>query len=128
MARILVTGTDDDLRELYAFWLTRAGHHVETSATRPGDVRPTEGEPVDVVVVDCDASSHACGAVVRAIRSLPGHGDVPIIMLTADATGLDVEEATRAGADALLDKPFPLKDLSATIDELLPQRAARRDR
>lgn len=123
MAHILVTGPDRDLRELYAFWLIRAGHQVEVASARPEEVGPIMADPFDVVVVDCDATSHACGAIVRGIRELPGYGDVPIVMLTADATGLDLEEATRAGVDALLDKPFSLRRLSAEIDELLSGRA-----
>jgi DNA-binding response OmpR family regulator len=119
MARILVTGTDADLRELYAFWLTRTGHHVEVAPARPQDVRSTATEPFDAVVIDCDATSHACGAAVRAIRDLPGHARVPIVMLTADATGRDLEDATQAGVDVILDKPFPLRRLSVLIDQLL---------
>jgi CheY-like chemotaxis protein len=51
----------------------------------------------------------------RKIRQLPGHRDIPIIAMTANAFAEDKAECLAAGMNDFLIKPFTPDDLSTTL-------------
>ncbi|MEM8904778.1 MAG: response regulator [Actinomycetota bacterium] len=53
--------------------------------------------------------------LVGEIRSV--HDDVPIVVVTADATDLARDEARSAGADAVVTKPFSVAELLEVVDQ-----------
>ncbi|MEM9711933.1 MAG: response regulator [Actinomycetota bacterium] len=53
--------------------------------------------------------------LVGEIRSV--HDDVPIVVVTADATDLARDEARSAGADAVVTKPFSVAELLDVVDQ-----------
>ena len=55
----------------------------------------------------------------------PGTGDIPVIVVSADATPGQVQRLRTAGASAYLTKPINVRELLRLIDELLPDDADR---
>lgn len=77
--------------------------------------------PFDLVVSDVVMPGGGGLEVLEAMRTV--HRLPPIILMTAFG-GADVHErARRAGAFAVLDKPFDLADLTALGERLLTQRS-----
>jgi CheY-like chemotaxis protein len=55
---------------------------------------------------------------VRVIRSDPALSDTPILVMTA-FSDIEAGEATAAGANRFLAKPFDLHELTAAVKDLL---------
>ncbi|MDC0709669.1 response regulator [Stigmatella sp. ncwal1] len=68
---------------------------------------------MDVVLPQLDGVS-----VCRILKSDPVTARVPLYMLTAKAKKSDVENATLAGADGYIHKPFRGTELMALVDRL----------
>jgi CheY-like chemotaxis protein len=55
----------------------------------------------------------------RRLRRLPGLGEIPVIAISADASGSNEATALAAGANAFLSKPIDLQALLAQVGDLL---------
>jgi PAS domain S-box-containing protein len=58
--------------------------------------------------------------VLRRLRQNPRTRGIPVVIVSADATGGSVERLTDAGASGYLTKPLDVAEFLATIDRLLP--------
>ncbi|GAA1557368.1 hypothetical protein GCM10009678_45440 [Actinomadura kijaniata] len=118
--RVLVV--DDDARNVYALASVlelhgaevvyadngRAG--VETLASTPG---------IDLVLMDVMMPEMDGYAATAAIRAMPGHADLPIIMVTAKAMPGDRERSLACGASDHVTKPVDAADLLARMRDRL---------
>jgi CheY-like chemotaxis protein len=57
--------------------------------------------------------------VLAQLRADPATSDIPVIVISADATPRRVAALIEAGAYAFVTKPLAIKDLLATVDEAL---------
>jgi signal transduction histidine kinase/CheY-like chemotaxis protein len=69
-----------------------------------------------LVLLDLNLPDISGEAVLRRLRSDPRTADLPIVMLSADATPGHVQHLRRAGAHDYLTKPFGFEQLMAVID------------
>jgi signal transduction histidine kinase/CheY-like chemotaxis protein len=58
--------------------------------------------------------------VLQQLRDDPSTSSIPVVILSADATTSHIQRLQTAGASAYLTKPLNVRQLLATIDELLP--------
>jgi two-component system phosphate regulon response regulator PhoB len=86
---------------------------------RLGDIRP-DCVVSDILMPDMDGER-----LVRAIRAVPGLERVPFIAVSAVRSEARIRAALAAGADAFLQKPFPLRDLLDKV-RTLRETSARR--
>lgn len=75
-----------------------------------------EREP-DLAIIDLGLPDTDGYSLTRRIRAIAGLHGTRILILTGHQP--DQVAATRAGADAILAKPFRLNEFLATIDEIL---------
>ncbi len=104
-----------DLLEAFGFQLVEAadGQALLASAQMH---RP------DLVISDLVMPGmHGLEAIER-LRQLPGLADVPVIALSANASGADEAGSLAAGATAFLPKPIDVDRLLAKVGELLALR------
>lgn len=96
---------------------------AEADGGRAGIAR-LEQEPFDVLLLDLRMPEMDGFAVIEALRSRSDHlRDLPIIVVTADASpGLE-DECLEAGADAVLFKPIAMQSLFDSIAELVVDRS-----
>lgn len=118
MARILVAEDDTHVRELIDIILSREGHEVLTAADGQEALEAYQQAEFDLVCVDLDMPRLNGIGVTQAVRSA-GSTDVPILMITASATPVDVADAHRAGITAMLGKPFLPSHLRDQVAVLL---------
>lgn len=73
----------------------------------------------DVILLDLHLPDIAGDEVLRRLREAPETRSIPVIMLSADATGGWGERLTQAGARAYVTKPLDVKPFLALLDQLL---------
>jgi len=83
------------------------------------DIRP------DCVVGDIPAPDMDAAELVRAMRAVPGLERVPFIAVSAPRPETWIQAVLAAGADAFLQKPFPLRDLLQKVRNLLERSGPR---
>ena len=123
--RVLVVEDDQDIAELVAHHLHKAGYASEilTSGT---EVMPVVRErPPALVVLDLMLPGRNGLDVCRSIRAEPRTSGVPIIMLTARTDETDRIVGLELGGDDYVTKPFSPKELVARVGAVL--RRARRE-
>lgn len=79
--------------------------------------------PPDVIVLDLMLPGMDGTAVCRALRALPQHAEIPVIMVTAMVEEIDRLLGFEAGADDYLCKPFSPRELVARVKALLRRSA-----
>ena len=120
---ILVVDDEEDIRNLVATSLRRAGFDVVTAEDgQQGIDRFFEHAP-RLVVLDVAMPVLDGWTVLERIREA---SDIPVIMLTARTAETDRVRGLRSGADDYLVKPFGRQELVARIEALL--RRARTER
>ena len=65
--------------------------------------------------------------LLRAMRALPGLGEVPFVAVSAVRSEARIRSVLAAGADAFLLKPFPLRDLIEKVRSLLDRPRTKRE-
>ncbi|MFH8839025.1 HAMP domain-containing protein [Streptomyces sp. NPDC017868] len=116
---------DDDARNVFALtaMLQGAGLHVLAADNgEAGIALLADHKDVDLVMMDLMMAGLDGYATTRAIRRMPEHGDLPVIVVTAKAMPGDRAEALAAGATDYVTKPVNAQDLLAAIRTCLAER------
>jgi DNA-binding response OmpR family regulator len=115
MATILVVEDDQDISDLLAHYLERAGHDV-TRLSSGKDVMPQlRSAPADLVILDLMLPGMDGLLVCQAMRADAATSGIPIIMLTARGEEADRITGLELGADDYVTKPFSPKELVARV-------------
>jgi ribonuclease P protein subunit RPR2 len=128
--RILLVDDEPALRELLRTTFEGAEVTVEEAASAVEAERQIRRRRPDVIVLDLRMPGMSGAELCARLKSSPRTKSIPIVLLT----GADLEEAQRAqraGAEALVRKPFSPLDLLAVVERVAggsgttPIRAAR---
>ncbi len=121
---VLVVEDDPDIQLLIARHLQEAGFDVITAATAAeGFLLWSERRP-DLLLVDLMLPDGSGRGLVRQIRAA---GDVPIVVVTADANEESLVATLDAGADDYVTKPFRVNELLARARSALRRRPRERE-
>ena len=105
------------------FLLTRPGWRlVPALQGRVGAQLAREHRP-DLVLLDLHLPDIPGEEVLRRLRADERTAQIPVIVISADATRESVERLRGAGADAYLTKPLDLDEFLATLEAHLPAPA-----
>ena len=124
MSTVLLVEDDPDIRHLVSYKLARGGFEVVEAADGFAALDLARRQPPDLVILDVRMPRKSGLEVCRELRAGPRTADVPIIMLTARAHPLDLEQAYAAGATDYVVKPFSPRALLEQVESAL-QRVAR---
>ena len=116
--RVLVVDDTREVRQLFAEFLSRVGMHVTQADGGAAALAATRSARPDLVVTDIAMPEMNGLELCRRIRAEPATRDVPIVIVSGDASHESVA-AWEAGCDALLLKPCSLAVLAATVQRLL---------
>ena len=120
-ANILVIDDDRLTRWSVSTLLGRAGYHVHEAATGKDGVAAIEEVGPNLVLLDIELPDMDGFAVLAMVRER--HPDLPVLMMTADATADTARKALRLGAQGHLDKPIDSATLDAAVSRALQSSA-----
>jgi two-component system, OmpR family, response regulator len=121
MQRLLIVDDDNDIRQLLAEQLGRAGYQVSTASDGQGMRQVLEREHVDLIVLDLNLPREDGLTLCRDLRA---RSTTPVIMLTARSEPIDRVLGLEMGADDYLGKPFEPRELLARIRNVLRRTEA----
>jgi CheY-like chemotaxis protein len=112
---VLIADPDRDSRDLYGEWFQANGFDVVEAANgREALARVIERAP-SLVVTETWLPQVDGVELCHELRQRNATSEVPIIVVTADATRTTVERAHRAGANVVLVKPADLQALENAL-------------
>jgi two-component system sensor histidine kinase RpfC len=100
--------------------LRNAGHNVRIvdNGEKALDVLSDELDQIDMLILDMNMPEVSGVEVVQSLRFMDTSGQLPVIMLTADATPDAREKSLAAGANQFLTKPIDARRLLECIASL----------
>ncbi len=119
--KILVADDDNNVLFLISELLARHNYQVFQAVNGDQALREAGSLHPDLMVLDIMMPGIDGIEVCRRIKASPGTKDIKIIMLTAKASGRDIEAGMAAGADHYLTKPFKINELTEKIMKLIGQ-------
>ncbi len=119
---ILVADDDQDILELVAFRLERAGYEVLTAGDGEQALATARERQPALAVLDVMMPKLTGYEVVKAMRSAEETSRIPVILLTARVQEADVSRGFEAGADDYIRKPFSPQELRARVEAILGRR------
>ncbi|MGE0737521.1 MAG: response regulator [Alphaproteobacteria bacterium] len=117
MARILIIDDEGAIVGLFSAALNRDDHTVFGAPSYEAARLVIEREPIDLVITDLHMPGIDGYDVIRSFRR-----DFPqtlLMAMTGSGGGPELEKALGLGADAVLPKPFRLKDILTTVARCL---------
>jgi DNA-binding response OmpR family regulator len=116
---VLIADDDADLRELVAIAVEKAGFTAVAAVGTGSDAWAVlESTPVDLAVLDISMPGMTGLEVTRKARADPSLEGLTIIIITADGSVSIETEATGAGADVLIRKPFTVRELVRSLRDV----------
>lgn len=76
-----------------------------------------------LILLDLNLPDMHGSEVIRRLQSEPTTAQVPVVVLSADATPSQIERLLAAGARNYLTKPFDIDPFLAVVDEMVSERA-----
>jgi DNA-binding response OmpR family regulator len=119
---VLVADDDDDIRDLVAFRLDRAGYEVLRAGDGQQALDLAKEHVPDLAVLDVMMPKLTGYDVTRELRADAATSRIPVILLTARVQEADVARGFEAGADDYVKKPFSPQELKARVQAVLGRR------
>jgi two-component system, OmpR family, response regulator RegX3 len=119
MTRVLIVEDERSLREPLAFLIEREGYHVTTAADGTSALAEFDKHGSDIILLDLMLPGISGTEVCRIIRQ---RSQVPIIMLTAKDSEVDIVVGLELGAEDYVTKPYKTRELLARIRAVLRRR------
>ena len=113
---IYLADDEKSIRELLHSFLASDGYTVRSFESGDALLEAFRQEPAELVILDIMMPGTDGLTVCRELRSV---SDIPIILLTAKDSELDVVAGLDGGADDYMTKPFGILEFSARIRNLL---------
>lgn len=123
-SNILVVEDEEDIQELIAWNLRKAGHTIMQTLTGEEGLELAMTQRPDLIVLDLMLPGASGLEICRKLKSNPATASIGILILTARGEEEDVVRGLEAGGDDYVTKPFSPKVLLARIQALLRRLAA----
>jgi two-component system response regulator RegX3 len=119
MTRILIVEDEPSLSDPLSFLLQREGYETEIAADGRAALTSFDRAGADLVLLDLMLPGLPGTEVCRELRT---RSNVPIIMLTAKDSEVDIVVGLELGADDYVTKPYSSRELLARIRAVLRRR------
>lgn len=119
MALIYVIEDDESIREIEEFALMNSGHKVLGFPDARSFYKKLDEILPDLCLVDLMLPDESGNDIVRKLRLRPDTKRIPVIMVTAKTTELDMIRGLEDGADDYIKKPFSVMELITRVKALL---------
>jgi signal transduction histidine kinase/CheY-like chemotaxis protein/HAMP domain-containing protein len=123
LAGTTVLVIDDDFRNVFALSTLLERLNIEVLSASGGEqgiAYVKEDRNIDLVLVDIMMPGMDGYATMRAIRKLPGLGELPLVAFTAKVEAGERQRCIDAGASSYVSKPVDTPALLAVLGEWIP--------
>ncbi|MGE3842152.1 MAG: response regulator [Vicinamibacterales bacterium] len=120
--RFLIVDDSSTMRRIIINTLTKLGYEdfIEASNGKEGMAQVTAGG-VNFVITDWNMPEMSGIDFIRTLRTMDGHSQTPVLMVTTNAAKDDIVEALRAGVNNYVVKPFTPDTMKEKIGSVLNQ-------
>jgi two-component system chemotaxis response regulator CheY len=117
--RVLAVDDSKTMRDMIAFALRNAGFEVEAVEDGEAALGKLEAASFDLIITDLNMPKLDGLALIRNVRAMPQHRDIPIVILSSECDCAN-EKVGKAGADGWLIKPFSPDKLVELVQRVCP--------
>lgn len=123
MALIYIVEDDESIREIESIALKNSNYIVSAFENAKEFYKKLDELVPDLILLDVMLPDESGYDIVRKLRKRPATQDIPIIMVTAKTTEMDVIKGLDGGADDYIKKPFSIMELITRVKALLRRTA-----
>ncbi|HDT14912.1 MAG TPA: response regulator transcription factor [Firmicutes bacterium] len=116
---IAIVDDEEDIRELVAVNLKKAGYKVKEFSNGKSLLKYMEKASPELVILDVMMPEMDGMEVCRVIKNNDINKNIPVILLTAKSDETDKVLGLELGADDYVTKPFSPRELSARVKAVL---------
>ena len=119
--RVLVGDDNEQMRHLLVELLQAEGYEVSQAGDTGQVLEQLAHSRADLLILDVQMPGGGGVEALRAIQADPACQSLPVLLLSG-SVDLEVDWASRVGADAQLTKPFRIDELRDTVGSLLSRQ------
>lgn len=123
MALIYIVEDDESIREIETIALKNSNYIVSAFENAKEFYKKLDELVPDLILLDVMLPDESGYDIVRKLRKRPTTQDIPIIMVTAKTTEMDMIKGLDGGADDYIKKPFSIMELITRVKALLRRTA-----
>ena len=123
MALIYIVEDDESIREIETIALKNSNYIVSAFENAKEFYKKLDELEPDLILLDVMLPDESGYDIVRKLRKRPATQDIPIIMVTAKTTEMDMIKGFDGGADDYIKKPFSIMELITRVKALLRRTA-----
>lgn len=123
MALIYIVEDDESIREIESIALKNSNYIVSAFENAKEFYKKLDELVPDLILLDVMLPDESGYDIVRKLRKRPSTQDIPIIMVTAKTTEMDMIKGLDGGADDYIKKPFSIMELITRVKALLRRTA-----
>ena len=123
MALIYIVEDDESIRDIETIALKNSNYIVSAFENAKEFYKKLDELVPDLILLDVMLPDESGYDIVRKLRKRPATQDIPIIMVTAKATEMDMIKGLDGGADDYIKKPFSIMELITRVKALLRRTA-----
>ena len=123
MALIYIVEDDDNIREIEEFALKNAGFEIQSFSNAAEFFDALEKKIPDLFLLDIMLPDESGNEIVRNLRSSELTKHLPVIMVTAKTSEMDLVKGLDNGADDYIKRPFSVMELISRVKALLRRTA-----
>ena len=123
MALIYIVEDDESIREIESIALKNSNYIVSAFENAKEFYKKLDELVPDLILLDVMLPDESGYDIVRKLRKRPATQDIPIIMVIAKTTEMDMIKGLDGGADDYIKKPFSIMELITRVKALLRRTA-----
>lgn len=123
MALIYIVEDDESIREIETIALKNSNYIVSAFENAKEFYKKLDELVPDLILLDVMLPDESGYDIVRKLIKRPATQDIPIIMVTAKTTEMDMIKGFDGGADDYIKKPFSIMELITRVKALLRRTA-----
>ncbi|MDY8107623.1 response regulator [Fulvimarina sp. 2208YS6-2-32] len=116
---VLCVDDSASIRQMVSFALKTAGYDAATAVDGADALAQLETARPSMIITDLNMPNVDGISMIKAVRDMPEHSGVPIVMLTTESDDMKKQEGRAAGATGWLVKPFDQAKLLAVVKKLV---------
>ena len=121
--KIYIVEDDESIREIETIALKNSNYIVSAFENAKEFYKKLDELVPDLILLDVMLPDESGYDIVRKLRKRPATQDIPIIMVTAKTTEMDMIKGLDGGADDYIKKPFSIMELITRVKALLRRTA-----